>query len=121
MVKLNKKEKEMNTHENKPRFTDMSARTAAMVAGVGLLLMAILSPIAYLNTFQRLVKFDDAALTAQNILHSIGAFRTAIFLLFAVALLDVLVAWALYIVLMPANKKLSALAAWLRVIYAGIF
>ena len=38
-----------------------------------------------------------------------------------VALLDVVVAWGLYIVLMPANKNLSALAAWLRVIYAGIF
>jgi len=38
-----------------------------------------------------------------------------------VALLDVLVAWGLYIVLMPVNKNLSALAAWLRVIYSGIF
>ena len=35
--------------------------------------------------------------------------------------LDVVVAWGLYIVLMPANKNLSALAAWLRVIYGGIF
>ena len=83
--------------------------------------MAILSPIAYLNTFQSLVKFEDAALTAQNILNSMGAFRTCIILLFTVAILDVIVAWALYILLIPANKKLSALAAWLRVIYAGIF
>jgi hypothetical protein len=111
----------MNIKENAPGFTNVSPRTAAIIAGAGLLLMAILSPIAYLNTFQSLVKFDDPALTAQNILHSIGAFRTAIVLLFAVALLDVLVAWALYIVLMPVNKNLSAFAAWLRVIYAGIF
>jgi len=111
----------MNTKENAPSFTNVSPRTAAIIAGTGLLLMAILSPIAYLNTFQKLVKFDDPALTAQNILNSIGAFRTAILLLFAVALLDVLVAWGLYIVLMPVNKNLSALAAWLRVIYSGIF
>ena len=115
----------MTTNENAlritDRFTGISLRTAAIVAGVGLLLMAILSPIAYLNTFQRLVNFDDAALTAQNISNSMGAFRTAILLLFAVALLDVLVAWGLYIVLKPANKNLSALAAWLRVIYGGIF
>ena len=111
----------MNTKENAPRFTNVSLRTTAIIAGAGLLLMAILSPIAYLNTFQSLVQFDDAALTAQNILQSMGAFRTAILLLFAVALLDVLVAWALYIVLMPVNKNLSALAAWLRVIYSGIF
>ena len=111
----------MNIKNNTPNFTNISLRTAAIIAGMGLLLMAILSPIAYLNTFQSLVKFDDAALTAQNILNSMGAFRSAIVLLFVVALLDILVAWALYIVFMPANKNLSALAAWLRVIYGGIF
>jgi len=111
----------MKTNENAPRFADISLRSAAMVAGVGLLLMAVLSPIAYLNTFQSLVKFDDAALTAQNILNSIGSFRTCIILLFTVAILDIVVAWALYILLVPTNKSLSALAAWLRVIYAGIF
>lgn len=111
----------MNTTKNAPSFTNVSLRTAAIIAGMGLLLMAILSPIAYLNTFQRLVKFDDASLTAQNISNSMGAFRTAILLLFVVALVDVLVAWALYIVLMPVNKNLSSLAAWLRVIYSGIF
>ena len=115
----------MTTNENALRFTDrfadISLRTAAIVAGVGLLLMAILSPIAYLNTFQSLVKFDDAALTAQNILSSMGAFRTCIILLFTAAILDIVVAWGLYIMLVPANKNLSALAAWLRVIYGGIF
>ena len=115
----------MTTNENAlrftGRFTDISLRTAAMVAGVGLLFMAILSPIAYLNTFQSLVKFDDAALTAQNISNSMGAFRTSILLLFIVAILDIVVAWGLYIVLVPANKNLSALAAWLRVIYGAIF
>ena len=111
----------MNTNETAPRFTNISLRTAAVIAGVGLLLMTILAPIAYLNTFQSLVKFDDAALTAQNILNSIGAVRTCIILLFTVAILDIVVAWALYILLVPTNKNLSALAAWLRVIYAGIF
>jgi hypothetical protein len=111
----------MSTNENALRFTDISLRTAAIIAGVGLLLMAILSPIAYLNTFQSLVKFDDAALTAQNIVNSMGAFRTCILLLFTVAILDIVVAWGLYILLVPANKNLSALAAWLRVIYSGIF
>jgi hypothetical protein len=114
----------MSTNENIQRFTGISSglslRTAAIVAGVGLLLMAILAPIAYLNTFQSLVKFDDAALTAQNIMNAVGAFRLCILLLFIVILLDIVVAWALYIVLVPANKNLSVLAAWLRVIYAGI-
>lgn len=50
-----------------------------------------------------------------------GAFRTCILLLFTVAILDVVVAWALYILLVAANKNLSALSAWLRAIYAVIF
>ena len=111
----------VNALRSTDRISDISLRTAAIIAGVGLLLMAILSPIAYLNTFQSLVKFDDAALTAQNILNSIGEFRTAIILLFIVAILDIVVGWGLYVVLIPANKSLSALAAWLRVIYGGIF
>ena len=111
----------MHTNENAIGFTNVSLRTAAIIGGVGLLLIAILSAIGILNTYQRLVKFDDPALTTQNILSSMAEFRTAILLIFVVALLDVLVAWALYIVLKPANKNLSALAAWLRVIYAGIF
>lgn len=110
----------MNTPSTS-RFTGISLRTAAIIAGAGLLLMAILSPIAYLNTFQSLVKFDDPALTAQNIQNSMGAFRNAIVFLFVVALLDVIVAWALYIILIPADKKLSAITAWLRVIYGVIF
>ena len=111
----------MNTKEKATSFTNVSPRTAALIAGAGLLLMAVLSTIGLLNTYQRLVKFDDPALTTQNILNSMGEFRTAVLLIFVVALLDVLVAWALYIVLKPANKNLSALAAWLRVIYGGIF
>jgi len=114
----------MNTNENIQRFAGVSSgislRTAAIIAGVGLLLIAILAPIAYLNTFQSLVKFDDAALTAQNIMNAMGAFRLCILLLSIVMVLDIVVAWGLYIVLVPAKKNLSALTAWLRVIYAGI-
>ena len=111
----------MSTNHNALRFTDISLRTAAIVSGLGLLLMAVLSPIAYLNTFQRLVKFDDPAFTVQNILNSMGAFRICILLLLIVAILDIVVAWGLYILLVPVNKNLSVLAAWLRMIYAGIF
>src|SRR5512138_1828247 len=108
----------MNT--NAPRFTAMSLRTTAIVAGVGLLLMAVLSAIAYLNTFQSLVKFDDAALTAQNIMNSMAAFRMCILLLFTVGILDVVVAWEMCILVRATNVRLSALATWWRVIYAAV-
>jgi hypothetical protein len=37
-----------------------------------------------------------------------------------VAILDILIAWSLYIFLRPQNKSLSLLTAWLRIVYASI-
>ena len=37
-----------------------------------------------------------------------------------VAILDLLVAWALYVLLKPVNKSLSLLAAWFRMVYAAM-
>ena len=111
----------MNTHQNNIRSTDMSLRTAAIVAGLGLLVMAILAGIANFSVFQSLVVAGDAKTTAENILVSAGSFRMGIVFFLVVAILDVVVAWALYILLKPANKSLSLLAAWFRVMYAAIF
>ena len=41
--------------------------------------------------------------------------------LLVVAVLDVMVAWALYAVLRPVNRGIALLAAWLRVVYAAVF
>ena len=41
--------------------------------------------------------------------------------LLVVAVLDVVVAWALYAVLRPVSRGIALLAAWLRVVYAAVF
>lgn len=111
----------MNTHKDISRSTDISLRTAAIVAGLGLLAMAILAGFANFSVFQSLVVSGDAKTTAENIIASSGSFRVGIFFFLVVAILDVVVAWALYILLKPANKSLSLLAAWFRIVYAAIF
>jgi hypothetical protein len=111
----------MNTNENAPRFTELSLRTAAMVAGVGLLLMAILSPFAFLNTYQNIVVSGDAKATADNIIAAGNLFNIGISIFVVVAILDIVVAWALYVLFKPVNKSLSLLAAWFRLAYAPIF
>jgi hypothetical protein len=100
--------------------TSVSMRTAAIVAGLGLLLMAILAPIVEFNVFQSLVVQGDAKTTADNILASVGTFRIGIVSFLIVAILDIVVAWALYIFLKPVNQSLSLLAAWFRVVYSAI-
>jgi hypothetical protein len=111
----------MNAIKTTSQFTDVSLRTAAIVAGLGLLLMAILAPIVNFGILPNLVIPGDAKTTVENIMASAGSFRIGIVLFLIVAILDVVVAWALYILLKPANKSLSLLAAWFRVIYAAIF
>jgi hypothetical protein len=111
----------MNSDLNTSRFADISIRKSAIVAGLGLLLMAILAPIANFGVFETLIVPGEATTTANNIMASPGLFRTGIFVFLIVAILDVVVAWALYILLKPVNKSLSLLAAWFRVVYAAIF
>jgi hypothetical protein len=111
----------MNTKENASGFADISLRTAAMVAGVGLLILAVLSPFALLNTYQNIFVLGDAKATAENILAAGSRFNIGISLFLVVAMLDIVVAWALYVLFKPVNQSLSLLAAWFRLAYAAIF
>ena len=111
----------MNPDRDTSRGGAMSLRSAALVAGLGLLVMAVLAAFSNFYVLQNLVVPGDAAKTAANIIASAGRFRIAICCFLIVAVLDVVVAWALYLLLKPANRDLSLLAAWFRVVYAAIF
>jgi hypothetical protein len=100
--------------------TDLSPRRAALVAGLGLLLMAIIAPVVEFGTLQRLIDPGDAGATAANILASGAQFRAAIAGFLVVAALDVVVAWALYVLFKAGSPALSMLAAWFRLVYAAI-
>ena len=99
--------------EVEPR-KDVSLRTAAIVAGTALLLEAITQPIAVLYIFPRLIVPGDAATTASNIRLSADLFRLGIGIILGGTILDILVAWALYVFFRPAGKSLALLVAILR-------
>lgn len=103
------------------RTSNISSNKAALTAAFGLLLMSILAPIAYFSIIQNLIVQGDAQVTVTNITHSLDSFRISIVLLLFVAVLDIVVAWGLYILLSPINKGLSLLMAWIRVVYAAIY
>ena len=98
----------------------ITTKNAAIIAGIGLLLMAIIAPIANFAIIQKIIVPGDASTTISNIIASASAFRAGIVMFLIVALLDILVAWALYIFLKPVNKELSLLTAWLRIVYATL-
>ena len=98
----------------------ISLSQAARIAGIGYLIMAFLGIFANFTVLEGLIIPDDAAQTATNIMDSEGLFRAGIVSFIIIAMLDVLVAWGLHVLLQPVNKSLSLLAAWLRIVYAGI-
>ena len=104
-----------------PRDTTVAVRRAALIAGVALTLMAGLAAFGNLVVVEGLVTRGDAAATARDILASQGVFRLGVASLYLAALLDVVVAWALFRVFSPVNAELSRLDAWLRLAYAGVF
>jgi hypothetical protein len=59
----------------------------------------------------------DAAGAAANIAESEALFRAGLVAFGAIFVIDVLVAWALYILFRPVSNGLSLLAAWFRLVY----
>lgn len=62
-----------------------------------------------------------AARTAPDISRSPALFLGGVACIFVVTLLDIVVAAAWYALFQPTNRRLSAVAAWVRVIFAGLF
>lgn len=100
---------------------DRQVRRASVVAGIGLVAMGALAGFGNFVGVEGLITPGDATATAREITGSEGVFRAAIVSLLLVVVLDVVVAWALFHVFSPVSTGVSRLAAWLRLVYAGIF
>ena len=99
----------------------MPVRTAALVAGISLLLMAVLAGLANFGVIEGIAVRGDAEATASNLEASAGLVRFAAGALILVVILDVVVAWGLYVLLRGVSPSLSLLGAWFRVVYAAAF
>ena len=97
--------------------SDFAPRRAAVVAGIGYVALFALGIFANFFVREGLIVAGDAAATARNIVASEGLFRGGLVSFLVVFLLDVVVAWALYVVFRAIDRDLSLLAAWFRVVY----
>ena len=100
---------------------DVSPRLAGRIAGSGILAMAVIAPFAEFYVRRRLVAPADAAATATNLTTHESLFRLGIVAFLVVIILDVVVAWALYVLLKPVSSTVSILMAWTRLVFATIF
>ena len=96
----------------------MSLRQAALIAGVGYLVVFLFS-FGNLRR-ERLTVRGDAAATARNIMASESKFRVGVATWIVVLVADVVVAWALYVFLKPVSESLSLLTAWVRLVYVAV-
>ncbi len=110
----------MNSDKEMVMFTDASLRNAAIIGGFALLIISVLAPVGYYGLIQNLIVPGDSATTVSNIKASEGVFRIGICCLLINAVLDLVIAWALYIVLKPVNNSISLLSAWFRLAYTVI-
>jgi hypothetical protein len=99
-------------------FTTWSPRTAAIVAGIALAIMAVLGGFANFGAIVPLIARGDAEQTAQNISGSPLLFFAGVASFVIVAVLDFIVAGALYMLFRPVSRRVSAAAAWMRSGYA---
>ena len=99
-------------------FADVSLRQAAVLAGLGYLIVFIFG-FANIRR-EKLTVRGDAATTASNIVASESRFRAGTASWIVVLVADVVVAWALYVFLKPVSESLSLLTAWVRLVYVAI-
>lgn len=99
---------------------DRSVRSAALLAGIGLLVMTVVAVFAFFVVLEPLVTPGNAARTATDIRASKGLFQLGIGAWVVTVVLDVVVAWALFRVFRTVSRRLAIAAASARVIYAGI-
>jgi hypothetical protein len=98
-----------------------SLRTASLTAGLALAVMAFLAAFGVFGAVGALVTPGDAAKTAADIAGSQALFRWGIASLILVAVLDVIVAGALFTLFAPVNRSVSLMAAGFRVAYAAVY
>lgn len=83
-------------------------------------MMSAVAVFANFVVVERLVVQRDAATTAANVLGSEGMFRLGVVGWVFIAVLDVVIAWGLFRVFRPVSAGISLLAAWFRLVYAGV-
>ncbi|SFM29163.1 DUF4386 domain-containing protein [Methanolobus profundi] len=100
---------------------DISLRKIALIAGFSYLIIFITGIASNFIVLMDLFIPGDAAGTVDSLLANMGQFRAGILGFIIMVIFDVIVAWALYILLKPVSRGLSLLAAWLRLVNATIF
>ncbi len=98
-----------------------SNKKISKIAGFGYLIIFITGIFSNFFVLENLMVPGDAATTANNIISIDFLYRIGILSFIIMVVFDVVVAWALYVILKPVNKNLSLFSGWLRLVNSTIF
>ncbi len=96
-------------------------RKISLVAGIGYLVIFVTGIFANFFILEKLVAHDNAGLTLKNITEHAALFRLGIMTFIIMVLFDLVLTWALYVLLRPVNRDLSLFMAWFRLVNCAVF
>ena len=100
--------------------TSTTSRTAAGWAAGGYLAIFVLAVVANFLALSPVLQPGDAAGTAAALRASETTFRLGAVAFLGIFLIDVVVAWALWVLFRPVHRDLSLLSAWFRLAYTVV-
>lgn len=98
-----------------------SLKKLSKIAGISYLIIFFSAIFANFITIENIVVPGDPGATFANLLQSETVFRLAILSFIITIIFDVVVAWALWVLLKPVHKNISLFAAWFRLVHAIVF
>jgi hypothetical protein len=98
-------------------LTPQAAQRTARIAGLGYLLIFVLAILANFFVLEPLGVRGDAVATSAKIAAGEPMYRAAVAALVLVLIADLVVGWALFVVLRPADPNLALLALIFRAAY----
>ena len=98
-----------------------SLKKLSKIAGISYLIIFFSAIFANFIAIENIVVPGDPGATFANLLQSETVFRLAILSFIITIIFDVVVAWALWVLLKPVHKNMSLFAAWFRLVHAIVF
>ncbi len=108
------------TTPNTTSSTSTAPRTAAGWAAGGYLALFVLGVFANFLALSPVLQAGDAAGAAAALQESETSFRLGAMAFLGIFVIDVVVAWALWVLFRPVHRDLSLLAAWFRLTYTVV-
>ena len=98
----------------------VSLKTAALISAFCLLIMVVAAPIAEMYAYPKLIVRGSLAETVENLSGHRSLFTTCILGYLITFILDIVVAWSLYVLLKPVNAEVALLTALFRIVYTVV-